>query len=129
MEESGGKYIEIIYSERENMKKYLEEKLADFNSKSKAMSMNIVLFQEAVHYVCKINRIINLGKGHGMLVGEGGAGRHSLTKLATFIADFTIWQIEVSKNYRMKEFREDIKRWCEEAGFKNKSGTFIFSDN
>ena len=93
------------------------------------MSMNIVLFQEAVHYVCKINRIINLGKGHGMLVGEGGAGRHSLTKLATFIADFTIWQIEVSKVYRMKEFREDIKRWCEEAGFKNKSGTFIFSDN
>jgi len=31
MEESGGKYIEISYGERENMKKYLEEKLADFN--------------------------------------------------------------------------------------------------
>lgn len=29
----------------------------------------------------------------------------------------------------MKEFREDIKRWCEEAGFKNKSGVFLFSDN
>jgi dynein heavy chain len=29
----------------------------------------------------------------------------------------------------MKDFREDIKKWCEEAGFKNKSGVFIFSDN
>jgi dynein heavy chain len=29
----------------------------------------------------------------------------------------------------MKEFREDIKKWCEEAGFKGVSGTFIFSDN
>jgi dynein heavy chain len=29
----------------------------------------------------------------------------------------------------MKEFRDDIKRWDEEAGFKNKSGVFLFSDN
>lgn len=64
-----------------------------------------------------------------MLVGEGGAGRHSLTKLASFIAEYSLWQIEVSKNYRMKEFREDIKKWCEETGFKNRSGVFLFSDN
>ena len=91
--------------------------------------MNIVLFQEAIQYVCKIHRIIKLGKGHGMLVGEGGSGRHSLTKLAAFIAQYSQWNIEISKNYRMKEFREDIKRWSEEAGFKNRSGVFLFSDN
>jgi dynein heavy chain len=64
-----------------------------------------------------------------MLVGEGGAGRHSLTRLVAFIADYKLNSIEVSKNYRMKEFREDIKRWCEEAGFKNKPCVFLFSDN
>lgn len=50
--------------------------------------MPIVLFQEAISYTCKIHRIIRLGKGHGMLIGEGGSGRHSLTKLATFIAGY-----------------------------------------
>lgn len=44
MEESGGKYIEINYSERENLRKFLEEKLNDFNTKWKSLSMNIVLF-------------------------------------------------------------------------------------
>jgi hypothetical protein len=29
----------------------------------------------------------------------------------------------------MREFRDDIKKWAEESGFKNKSGTFLFSDN
>jgi dynein heavy chain len=62
-----------------------------------------------------------------MLVGEGGSGRHSLTKLATWIADYKL--CEFYKNYKVKEFRDDIKRWSEEAGFRNKSGVFLFSDN
>ena len=53
--------------------------------------MHIVLFEEAIGYVCKIHRIIKLGKGHGMLVGEGGSGRHSLTKLAACIAKYELW--------------------------------------
>jgi len=52
-----------------------------------------------------------------------------LTQLAAKIADYEVWQIEISKNYRLKEFREDIKRWAEFAGVKNKSGVFLFSDN
>jgi dynein heavy chain len=37
-----------------------------------------------------------------MLVGEGGAGRHSLTKLATFIAKYNLCQISVSKSFKLK---------------------------
>lgn len=88
-----------------------------------------MLFQEAVSYLCKIHRIIKLGRGHGLLVGEGGSGRHSLCKLAAYIADYKIWQIEITKNFRLKEFREQIKKWSEEAGVKNSPGVFIFSDN
>ena len=122
-------YMEISYAERGNLKILVEEKLKDYNEKSKSSAMNIVLFQEAVSYICKIERIIKLGKGHGILVGEGGSGRHSLTRLAAYLADYRSWQIEVNKNYRLKEFREDVKRWSEEAGVKNRPGVFIFSDN
>jgi dynein heavy chain len=44
MEESGGKYIEVSYAERENLKKFLEEKLIQFNTDNKSKAMNIVLF-------------------------------------------------------------------------------------
>jgi dynein heavy chain len=50
--------------------------------------MNIVLFKDAISYLCKVYRIIKLSRGHGMLVGEGGSGRHSLTRLAAFLADY-----------------------------------------
>ncbi len=92
--------------------------------------MNIVLFKEAVSYICKIHRIIKLGKGHGMLVGEGGAGRHSLTRLATFICkNYFMWTVEVTKNFKSREFRETIKDWTLNVGFNDKSGVFMFSDN
>ena len=73
--------------------------------------------------------MIKFDKGHGMLVGEGGAGRHSLTKLATFIAKFNLCQISVSKSFKLKDFRERIKEWSMEVAFKDVPATFMFSDN
>jgi dynein heavy chain len=37
-----------------------------------------------------------------MLIGEGGAGRHSLTKLACFIAKYNLHQTSTNKSYRLK---------------------------
>lgn len=87
-------YVEVPYKDRESLKKICEDFLLTFNNKNSKLSMNIVLFKEAVSYICKIHRIIKLGKGHGMLVGEGGAGRHSLTRLATFICkSYFMWTV------------------------------------
>lgn len=130
MEVNQGKnvYVEVAYKDRAEMKKICEEKLVEYNEKASS-PMPIVLFQEAIQYLCKIHRIIKLGKGHGMLVGEGGSGRHSLSRLAAYIADYNLWQIEISKSYGMKQFRDEVKGWAEKAGFNNKPGVFLFSDN
>jgi dynein heavy chain len=44
-----------------------------------------------------------------MLVGVGGSGRRSMSKLASYIRGMKNFSIEISKNYRDKEFHEDIK--------------------
>ena len=63
--------------------------------------MNIVLFKDAIIQLCKIHRIIKLSRGHGMLIGEGGSGRHSLTRLAAFLAEYLLWQVCINKNYKL----------------------------
>jgi dynein heavy chain, axonemal len=58
----------------------------------------------------------------------GGSGRKSLAKLATYIAEQQCFTIQISKNYRMTEFREDLKELYRVAGGQNKPTVFLFDE-
>ena len=56
--------------------------------------------------VSKIVRVIRQPRGNMLLIGIGGSGRQSLTRLAAHICEYHTFQIEISKHYRKNEFRD-----------------------
>ena len=64
------------------LQKTCEEMLDDYNQINTAQ-MNLVLFMDALKHVTRISRVIRQPLGNALLLGMGGSGRQSLTRLAS----------------------------------------------
>ena len=78
--------------------------------------------------MCRIVRVIRQPRGNMLLVGVGGSGRQSLSRLSSYIIQYGVFQIEVSRHYKLQEFREDLRNLYYQAGVKNKPMVFLFND-
>ncbi|XP_056602848.1 dynein axonemal heavy chain 10 isoform X1 [Triplophysa dalaica] len=90
--------------------------------------MNLVLFEDALEHLTVIHRIIRMDRGHALLVGVGGSGKQSLTKLAAFTAGYEVFEIVLSRGYSEANFREDLKTLYLKLGIENKKMVFLFTD-
>ena len=64
----------------EDLRRTLEIALQEYNEINAVM--NLVLFDDAVLHIARIVRIVKQSGGHALLVGVGGMGKQSLSKLS-----------------------------------------------
>lgn len=67
-------------------------------------------------------------RGNVLLIGIGGSGRQSLAQISSYMCELSLFRIVVKKNYKLVDFREDLKVLYTETGVKNNTVTFLFND-
>ena len=94
-----------LYGPRDLRKSILN---ADFTHESVCTTSMIDLRNILISFgtVTRIIRVIAQPRGNMLLIGIGGSGRQSLSRLSAYIIGFKVFQIEVTKHYRKIEFRE-----------------------
>ncbi|CAH0554837.1 unnamed protein product [Brassicogethes aeneus] len=110
------------------LKKYLADQLEEYNASPGVVRMDLVLFKDAVHHITRIVRVISQPRGHTVLVGIGGSGRTSLSRISSYICEYQTFNISLKKQYRISEFKDDLKALYKLTTIKNKATTFIFND-
>lgn len=104
----------------------VEAVMEEINTPTK--KIDLVMFDMALEHLLRITRVISLPRGHCLLVGVGGSGKQSLTKLAAAICQMGVFEIVLSRNYGEDAFREDLKKLYTRVGVQQEKVVFLFMD-
>uniref|UniRef100_T1J4J2 AAA+ ATPase domain-containing protein n=1 Tax=Strigamia maritima TaxID=126957 RepID=T1J4J2_STRMM len=111
----------------EKLTTVLKEYIFDYNL-TNPKEMNLVFFVDAMLHITRIVRILRRPRGNMLLVGVGGTGKQSLTRLATFISSCQFFTIELKRGYDHQSFFDDLKKLNYMSAVKANDTVFMITD-
>jgi dynein heavy chain len=116
----------LCVKDMDELKNILDAKLQEYNEN--VSSMDLVLFSIACEHITRIARIVDQPCGNALLVGVGGSGKQSLSKLTAFICQQDVFRIVVTSSYSKNDLKTDIQTVFQKAGVIGQPTMFILTD-
>ncbi|XP_051482944.1 cytoplasmic dynein 2 heavy chain 1 isoform X1 [Apus apus] len=90
--------------------------------------IEILLFQEVLSYMSKVDRVLSFPGGSLLLAGRSGVGRRTVTSLVSHMHGAVLITPKVSRGYELKQFKNDLKHVMELAGIEAQQVVLLLED-
>ena len=118
---------DYIPVDREELREFTKARLKVFYEEE--LDIELVLFNEVLDHVLRIDRIFRQPQGHVLLIGVSGAGKTTLSRFVAWMNGLSIFQIKVHNKYTGADFDEDLRHVLRRAGCKDEKMCFILDES
>ncbi|XP_038118676.1 dynein heavy chain, cytoplasmic isoform X2 [Culex quinquefasciatus] len=112
---------------RAELRDYVKARLKVFYEEE--LDVPLVLFDEVLEHVLRIDRIFRQPQGHLLLIGVSGAGKTTLSRFVAWMNGLSIFQIKVHNKYTSEDFDEDLRCVLRRSGCKDEKIAFILDES
>ena len=102
------KIVELI-TDMNKVREITYNVMQEMKSDRKKKHVDIVLFDDCLKYLIRVTRIIQTQQGSAMLVGVGGSGKQSLTRLAAEVSRHSIVQMTSDRCDKLEEIKNEFR--------------------
>ncbi|KAL5535276.1 DYN1_2 [Sanghuangporus sanghuang] len=113
--------------DREILRDYIKARLRVFHEEE--LDVQLVLFNDVLDHVLRIDRVFRQIQGHLLLIGVSGSGKTTLSRFVAWMNGLSIFQIKVSNKYTGEDFDEDLRTVLRRAGCKGEKICFIMDES
>ncbi|XP_012938795.1 cytoplasmic dynein 1 heavy chain 1 [Aplysia californica] len=113
--------------DREELREHTKARLKVFYEEE--LDVPLVLFDEVLDHVLRIDRIFRQPQGHLLLIGVSGSGKTTLSRFVAWMNALSVVQIKVHNKYTANEFDEDLRSVLRRAGCKAEKICFIMDES
>jgi dynein heavy chain 1 len=112
---------------RDELRDYVKAKLKVFYEEE--LDVPLVLFNEVLDHILRIDRVFKQPQGHALLIGVSGGGKTVLSRFVAWMNGLSIFTIKVNNRYKAEDFDEDLRLVMKRAGCKEEKICFIFDES
>ena len=117
-------YISV---DREQLREFVKARLKTFCEEE--VDTPLILFNDLLEHVLRIDRVFRQPQGHLILIGVSGSGKTTLSRFVAWINGLKVFQIKVHGKYSAEDFDDDLRDVLRRSGCKGEKICFIMDES
>ena len=113
--------------DRDHLRDFVKARLKTFCEEE--VDVPLILFDDVLEHVLRIDRVFRQPQGHLILIGVSGSGKTTLSRFVAWMNGLKVFQIRVHGKYSAEDFDDDLRDVLRRAGCKGEKICFIMDES